>query len=993
MTSSDQPLAVGQSVSGFTVMRTTPLPDLRSTACELHHPGSGARLLHVCNADTENLFSVVVPTPPPDNTGVPHILEHAVLAGSQRFPVKEPFFEMLKMSMATFINAMTGPDCTYYPVASCVKRDLFNLADVYFDAVFHPLLSQTTFQREAHHLAPQDPANPRGALTVNGIVYNEMKGAFSNPEARLYYAQSRGLFPDTIYGLESGGDPDAIPELTYEALQDFHRRFYTPANARFFLYGNIPTRDYLAFLGPRLDVFTAPALPPPISRQPVWEVPRQLADTYPVAPDEPLKDKTYLVMSWRCYDATDPSETVLLRIIALLLLGNEAAPLRKALIDSGLGADLALAHADTMGCEGIFAVGLKGSAPDRRAAFERCVLDTLTTVADSRIAPDAVDAAFQQAAYPYLEIQTLFPLHLMDNVIQSWLYGDDPLPFLDIHGHLQTCRDRYAADPDLFSTLIRERLLNNPHRLTVTMVPDPDHARRCRDAFTARMRNVRTSMRDSDALRIAERAAALDRENGRPNTPAQLATLPQLGVSDLPADLVHIPTSIESAGPITLLVNDIPANGVNSLILHINLQGLPASLWPYLSHYATAIGKMGAAGKGYEVIAHEKSACTGGIGCAPIIMTHAADADQPVWGLRITLKTLDDRIEQALALLHDILFGIDPRNRQRLHDILAQMLAHCRTTMVHNGNSTAAIHAARGLNEEAHVEDLLHGLPQLELAEALAAAFEKRCAHIMANIEAIREFLLNRDRVTASFTGSPGATNTVQTALNAWAHEMGAGLPPPAPTGFRPYTIPPREGLAGPIQVAHCALAMPAPHFSHPDEPVLAVASHLVRMEYILNQIRFKGNAYGANFNHIALLRRITMGSFNDPHITRTLSILADTQAFVEQADWTQTDVDRAIIATAKDMNRPLRPAAATHDALTRHLAGLTRERRATRYARMRSVTPAAARRTLRDALSAGYPHAAICVVAGRDNLEAANRETPHAPLAIRDILTPHAPS
>ena len=238
---------IGQNSNGFEVKDVTPLEALRSVAYQLEHKQSGARLLHLYNQDAENLFSVSFPTPPPDDTGIPQILEHAVLAGAGKYPVKEPFFEMIKMSMATFINAMTGSDCTYYPVASNVKQDLFNLAEVYFDAVFHPLLTEQTFRREGHHFAPSDPENPTGDLTITGIVYNEMKGAFSDPESRLYRSISRELLPDTIYGKESGGDPEAIPDLTYEALKEFHGTYYHPSNSYFFLYGNIPTTEYLAF--------------------------------------------------------------------------------------------------------------------------------------------------------------------------------------------------------------------------------------------------------------------------------------------------------------------------------------------------------------------------------------------------------------------------------------------------------------------------------------------------------------------------------------------------------------------------------------------------------------------------------------------------------------------------------------------------------------------------------------------------------------------------
>jgi len=977
----------GAVTRGFEVTRVTALEELQSTAYELRHPGSGARLLHIHNRDRENLFSISFPTPALDDAGAPHILEHSVLAGSEQFPVKEPFFEMIKMSMATFINAMTGPDVTYYPVASNVTKDLFNLAEVYFDAVFHPLLSSDTFRREAHHLAPKDPADPTGELTINGIVYNEMKGAFSDPEACLHRAQARGLFPDTPYGLESGGDPVAIPDLTHEDLIAFHRTYYHPSNARIFLYGDIPTEDYLAFLEPRLVAFEDTQVNVDMPRQPAWKAPRRTTESYPIGSDESMEEKTYQVMSWRAFDAVDPVDTVLMRLLELILIGNEAAPLKKALIDSGLGADLIFTGTGELGCEGTFSVGLKGSEPDRRDEFEALVMQTLTTIADEGIDPQDVDAAIQQAAYQYLEIQSLFPLHVMDNVLQSWIYDDDPLLFVRMRHHLDACRARCEADPDLFSKIIRERLVNNAHRLTVTLVPDPEKEAQTEAAFERRMHDARAKMDDEGARRIATAAAELDRMNGTPNSPEQVARLPQLKVSDLPTSLTHIPTTIDRTAGIDILNSDVPSNGINTLILDFNLQGMTPELWPHLPHYAEAIGKLGAAGMDFEAIARRKASATGGVGCGANLLTHADASAQPLWSMRFYLRALDDRIEPALAVLHDLLFGVDPRDQGRLHDVLVQSLAHYRTSMIHHGSSTASTHAGRGLSPEGYLDEQLHGLPQLEMAEDLITGFRLAAEPLMARIEGIRDLLLCRDRLTASFTGSAPVFDRIRSTLAEWVPNMTCGLPDAVPTGFTPYETPPREGLAGPIQVAHCALAMPAPHFSHPDEPLLAVASHLIRMEYILNEIRFKGNAYGAQFGHSPLHSRITMSSYNDPHVAQTLEVFDGVQAFVEQATWTQTDVDRAIIATAKKQEQPIRPGAATGDALQRHLAGITPQLREARFARLKETTPAEAKRAMLEALEAGQPAAAICVVASRQRLEEANKKLGRCPLAISDIL------
>ena len=985
-------LRAGERVDGFEVKAVTPLPGLRAVAYEFEHVRSGARLLHVHTEDTENCFAVTFPTLPPDDTGVPHILEHSVLGGSRKYPVKEPFFEMVKMSMATFINAMTGSDCTYYPVASNVKKDLFNLAEVYFDAVFHPLLTEQTFQREGHHLAPARKEEPTGDLTVSGIVYNEMKGAFSNPESRLYRVVTRALFPDTIYGRESGGDPERIPDLTHSALKRFHQTHYHPSNAYFYLYGDIPTAEYLAFLTGRLRGFRRREGPPPIARQPRWRAARSVEESYPIGADEPLTEKTYLTVHWMAGDAIDPAEVVGLRILSLILLGNEAAPLKKAIIDSQLGQDLFFSGDFSVGLDTIFSVGLKGSEPDRVGRFHDLVDETLRGIADREIDRARIDAAFQQAAYDYLEILPTYPLHTLERVLEAWLYGADPLTYLRMGRHLEECRRRFEADPWLFNRLIRERLLVNPHRLNAVMRPDREWQARTDAALAQRMKAVRAKLSDDQAKRLAENAAALEQASGTPNPPEALATLPQLSVRDLPPKPKHIPTTIDRLDRgVVLLRNDVFANGVSYLQLNFDLTGLPAELWTYLPRYQDAIAKLGAAGLNYEQMAQRVAGCTGGVRTGTDLTTHAADSRRPVWGLRFSVKALDAQLDRALEVLRDLIFSVDPRDRERLRDVLVQARAHYRTHMVHNGHVTAGLHAARGVSPEGHLEEIHSGLPQLAFTEKIAARYDERAEELMARIEAIRNFLPARARLTASFTGSDRAYGAARAALNGWIGRMGAELPGAVPVGFEPFGSAPREGLAAPIQVAYCVQLLAAPHESHPDAPLLAIGCRLVGLDYLLSELRFKGNAYGAWCTYLSLSGSVQLGSYRDPHVTRTLGVYDGAADFVRRADWSQSDIVRAIIGTAKEDERPIRPGSANGLALRRHLIGQTPELREVRYERIRSATPAAVKRVLLELFETEGARGPVCVVASRQKLEEANRKMTGAPLAIEDILGPES--
>lgn len=988
---------LGEVCHGFRIETVTPLPALRGAAVLAVHERTGARAFHLAVDDAENLFSISFPTPPPDDTGLPHIMEHSTLAGSRRFPVREPFFEMLKMSMSTFLNAMTGPDCTYYPVASNVRRDLFNLADVYIDAVFHPLLTEMTFQREGHHLAPAQPEEPTGALTVSGIVFNEMKGAYSSPEMRLYFAWLRGLLPDTIYARNSAGDPAAIPNLTYTAFKAFFERYYHPSNALFFFYGDIPTADTLAFVDKHLAGydrgFTVPAIVP----QKRWTAPATCEDVYPIGADESAAGKTFLTLHWLLGSALDPEETILSYVLSLILLGNEAAPLKKALIESKLGQDLVQSGSSEVGAQAIFSVGLKGSDIEHREAFEILVFDTLRAIAAEGIAPARVEAAFQQAAYHYLEIMPQFPMHMLDRVLSVWPYGGDPVAFLDMGRHLAAARQRWAGDAGLFTRLILAWLIDNPHRLLTTLKPDGGLTERTDAAFAERMRAVRARLSDDEVRQVAANAAELERLAGTPNPPEAIACLPQLHPRDLPARPRRIPTTVACVEGVTVLRNDVFSNGVNYLQAHFDLRGLPTDLWPWLERYRDAFSKLGAAGLTYEQMAERQAGSTGGLSCRSLFQCHAADPARPVWGLRVACKALDDQVERALEVLHDTVFRMEPRDTARLRNVLGQSRAAWRTSLLDDGHRYAQMHAARGLSREAWLDHVCHSLPQVDLLTRLTDRYDEEAEALMSRLVQVRDVLCDRSRLTLSFTGSDRGWEALSAALRTWVRPPAGGRRSVAaadrdggdeapPIGFVPDTTVRRDALALAVQVAHCAQILTAPRYGDASAAAVAVGSHILRFDYLLSEIRLKGNAYGAGASYSPLSGLLLLSSYRDPHVARTLDVFARAPDFVREAAWSQADIDRAIIGVAKNEERPIRPADATGDALTRHITGITNDRRDAFYADLLTVTPVAVRHALACVLDEGLSRAPVCVVASREKLEAANRELGDKALAITEV-------
>ena len=982
----------GQQLHGFEVKAITPIDELRAVAIELLHPCSGARLLHLYSDDTRNWFSINPITPTSDDTGLQHILEHSVMSGSRNYPVKEVFSEIMKMSLATYdsTNAMNYVDHAFYYTSNNVKKDLFNIAEVFFDSVFHPLLTEETFKREGHHLEPVDPDKPTGDLKINGIVYNEVKNNLSDPEACLYFAVTGGLLPDTCYARNGAGNSLVMPDLTYEQLKTYHQTYYHPRSSYFFFYGNIPTSDYLLFLADKLlaipktetNGFLHP-LRPAITHQPKWESPRIVKDTYPIDPDEPLTEKTYLMLSWLIGDTTNPEDAVLCRILNLILFGNEGAPFRKAIIDSKLGTDIRYNILDGMtGPNRTFSVGLVGSEADRVETFTELVINTLTQIADAKIDREKVETAFQQITFDYQEVTPNFPFQMMTRVVNTWIYEKEPTLFLKMGKHLSAIRQRWEKNPGIFNELIRERLLDNPHQLTTILSPDPDMQARFDANVDERLKAIRAKLTNEQMRQIAADAAELERLSGQPNLPEDLAKLPQLHVSDLPEEPLHIPTTVETVSGRPLLRNNIFSNGVNYLVLNFDLQGLPQHLWQYLPRYTDAIGKLGAGQLNYEQMAQHRAAATGGIGCSPNFTTHALDPCRSVWDMQFRIKALDGKIEAALSVLHDLIFAVNPRDKDRLYDVLNQAVASKHD---YYGASVANRRAARGLSQRGFLTDIVYGLPRLRTSEMLLNRFDESYEELTGYIEQIRDFLLVQGRVTASFTGSDAAYEVFQGQFSGWIGDMRDEPIIPAPIGFKPFEMLPHEGLAAPIQVAHCTQMMPAPHYSHPDSVLLTIGSHILWYDYIFPEIRLKGNAYGCDLAYNPFESLLYQGSQYDPHVARTLDVFTQTVDYVKQTEWTQTEIDRAIIAKSTDYQKTVRPSQASTDAIWHYIKGQTHEVVEEKYAQLRRATPKEVKRALLETLEKNRDNASICVIASREKLEAENQKMDH-PLVIEDI-------
>jgi hypothetical protein len=979
-------LQKGDRRSGFTVSSVTPLPDLRAVAYLLTHEKSGASLLHLHNHDPENLFVIAFRTPPPDSTGLPHILEHTVLCGSKKYPVKDPFVELLKKSVATFLNAMTYPDKTVYPCASMNEKDFFNITDVYCDAVFHPMITEKHFKQEGHHLDFVEPGNPKSPLTIKGIVYNEMKGALSDLDGIIQHKTGRGIFPDNAYGLESGGDPEAIPDLTYEQFVSFYRTYYHPTNGLIFLYGNIPTEKHLAFLDDRyLSEFDRLSIDTTIAPQPRWSEPAFETVPYPVGPNEDGANKAAVVLTFRTNDVTDAVTTLSMHLLSDYLLGNAASPLRRALIDSRLGEELTDSGYAGHQRDTYFTVGLKGTQADRSAAITELVLKSCSELIKEGLDPKKVEAAFHRLEFASREIRPRHPLLLMDRIYRTWLYGADPIESLRLNEHLAALRDRYKKEPGFFEGLLSEMIVDNPHYTVLTFVPDPVYMERKEAGFRQKMDRERERLSPADLERIMKEAAELDALQSTPNSPEALATLPSLAVGDVPPEPFELPTALETVAERPFLHTDVFANGIDYLKIAFDLRGIEEELIDYLPLYTDAMTNMGAAGQDYAAMAEREAACTGGIDAGVSAGGRADDHRfvQPI--LLVSAKALATRLQDMLDVLYDRVLLADFSDLNRLKDVLLQGRVHWHSSIIPSGNQYAALYAARHLSRNCALSERLGGVTQLRMYERLVAEMDKNPEAIVEKLSRLREFLLSRGRVTVSFVGE----QQERKILEEWLTGLYSGMRDEAPredaARFSP-SLESREGIAAPADVAFVAKALPAVSMNQPDAPALLLLGVHLSYGYLWNEVRVKRGAYGVRASYDSGNGVFSFSSYRDPSVKETLDAFRGVFHHIDrEMDLSPPAVEQAIIGSLKALDQPIRPGQAVGVALSRHIRGETPELRRRFRERLLSLTGEDIRKTGSELLAPAFDAAPVCVISSRERLTAANA-TLEAALSIDDL-------
>lgn len=913
----------GDTIHGFVIDRVTELPDIRALAYEATHADTGAQVLHVHCNDEENLFSVGFRTPPADSTGVAHILEHCVLAGSQKFPVKDAFNELGKRTLNTFLNAMTWPDRTVYPVCSAVKADYFNLATVYSDLVFNPLITRQTFEREGHHLEVTD----EGGLTVSGVVYNEMKGVYSDPQKYIMRGLQQSLSPDTPYGVDSGGDPAAIPDLTYEQFVAFHRQFYSPSNARFLLYGDVALDENLAFLKGVLEPFDRVEVDSEIPDQPRWEAPRREVIDYPVGEEDPLEGRTFALLAWLVGQSADPDQTLLLEVLSFALYGSAAGPLRKALVDSGLGKDIFPGYGfDADLRQGAMNFGLRGAEEDQAEAIEALILSTLERIADEGLDPELIEASLHHVAFHTTEITPPFPLMVLYRANPPWYYGGDPRDGLQFSSAIARLRARYQEDPALFSRAIREHLLDNPHRLTLVARPSRTLVASWEETFASRMEALQARIDEEEKASIQANVEALNASQETPDSPEALATLPRLDLDAIPREVRPIPTAHRQAGEVEVFEHEVFSNGVAYLTLDFDIRDLDdadALLIPMLS--SATLG-MGAAGLDYEAMARRVARHTGGLSGSP-----DSGRDLHSGGryerLSISGKVLGHNAAELVAILGDVLTAPDTSDHKRLGDLLKAAASRSASRIIPSGHSFAYMRAAACLDHPFWRREQWSGITQVIHLQEMAAGGGDAVAGLASEVARLQQRIFTRARVSARVAGDPELVARLRPLLDGLFERLAPGQPITPITPGAP-SLSASTGVIIPGQVNYVGQVLRLPNLLDPAAPALEMLSQILSSEVLYAKLRVQGGAYGG-FAFYTADGLLPMVSYRDPNLQETFDVYTRVLEHLDAVGLTDALVDDSRIGAIGSHSRVLSPSQQLSSARSRHLMGLTDEDRA----------------------------------------------------------------
>lgn len=909
----------------YQVIEKRTISDLNSDGYLLRHRKTGAMITLLLNDDENKVFYIGFRTPPKDSTGVAHILEHSVLCGSKNFPVKDPFIELVKGSLNTFLNAMTYPDKTIYPVASCNDQDFRNLVHVYMDAVLYPNIykEERIFRQEGWHYEMEDEQDD---LTINGVVYNEMKGAFSSADERVEREIMDSLYPDTAYGLESGGDPDVIPELTYEDFLAFHQKYYHPSNSFIYLYGNMDAEEYLTFLDEKyLSDFDAIGVDSGVDVQKPFEKVRELVKEYPVMEEEPVKDNTYLTYNISMGCSLDKKLYIAMDVLDYVLCSAPGAPVKQALIDKGIGKDVYSSMENGI-YQPYFSIIAKNAQEEQKEEFRSTIDGVLSQIVKEGLDRKALAAAINYFEFKYREADYgSFPKGLIMGMqaLDSWLY-DKEQPFMHIEANRTYEELKHSIDTGYFEQLIKEYFLENTHKTILTVRPVPGLTAKKEKALHEKLQAYKNTLSREEKQEIVKGTASLREYQEEPNDPEALKTIPLLTREDLKKEAADYVNEVRRADDTTILFHDIFTNGIGYLNLIFDLKAVPARLFPYVGILKAVLAMVDTEHYSYSELFNEVNIHTGGIRVLANTYTDADDLKKYRTTLEIRSKALYKERDRAMELMKEIILTSQFEDTKRLYEIIAEAKSRMQAVMSSAGHSLALIRTLSYFSPTAAVSGQISGIPQYWLLVELEKNFEERKEELVRNLKELSECIFRAENLLVDYTAGEEGYPGLEQAVRMLKEDLYTG--DTKEKGFVPELVKKNEAFMTAGQVQYVCRAGNFIQKGLPYTGALKVLKVMMGYDYLWNQVRVKGGAYGCMCNFYKNGDGYFV-SYRDPNLEKTIEVYENAADYIKNAELGEREVTQFVIGALSELDTPMTPATRGLYSLGGYMTGLSMER------------------------------------------------------------------
>lgn len=939
--------------------------DVQSDGFILRHKKSGARIAILSNNDDNKVFYIGFRTPPEDETGVPHIIEHTTLCGSKKFPVKDPFIELAKGSLNTFLNAMTYPDKTVYPVASCNDQDFKNLMDVYLDAVFNPNITkyEEIFKQEGWHY---ELTGKDDELKINGVVYNEMKGAYSSPDEVLSSQIYRSLFPDNTYSKDSGGNPEYIPKLTYEAYLDFYHKYYHPSNSYIYLYGDMDVVERLEWLDKEyLSLYDYKKVNSEINKQPAFDEIKNVEAQYSITMDDSQENKTYLSYNRVVGDSLDEMLYQAFDVLDYALVSSPGAPVKQALIDAGIGDDVYGSY-DAGILQPVFSFVAKNANASQADEFESIIENTLKEVVKTGINKEALLAGINSSEFKFREADFgQFPKGLLFglNCLDSWLF-DDMKPFIHLECLGTFAKLRKAVDTDYFEKLIQEYLLDNTHGSSVTVKPKRGLGNEREEALAKELSDYKASLSDEEIKKLIEDTEHLKKYQEEPSSDEDLRKLPMLTRADMKKNAMPFSNIEDELLDVKVVRHDIESNGIDYISFLFDAGDFAQSELGYLGFFTNALGLVSTEKYSYTDLANATNIYTGGISTGTASHPDIKDRNNFVFKFEVKLKVLEKNLDKALELMEQMLLTSDFTDTKRLGELVAQIKARLQANLSSSGHLVAAMRSMSSFSRYALYQDELKGVAFYRSICRIEKELSESPKNVSDKLAAIAKKLFARNRMLISFTGNNEAYGNAKPSLE----KVIAGFDKMSAIGNQAevHFNTAKEAFIDASQIQYVAKTGDFICEGYEYTGALRLLRIILSYDYLWINVRVKGGAYGC-MNTFLRSGESYFVSYRDPNLSDTLDVYDRIPEYIKSFSPDERDMTKYIIGTFSALDTPMNPEAKGSRSLSAYLEGITYEQIQKERNEILNAQPEDIRR-LADLVEAVLKKDSICVI-GNENM------------------------